>query len=114
MRAGAILISKHLQCVGPGGHAVLLTPEPYKCFVLVARELYPDTLRPRRFDEIHTGRRAACAIVAPVLRRSWVETGGVLDTLFRPLGVPVGLRSDSAGPSHGKPAFPMQGSICGG
>jgi len=46
MRAGAVLISKHLQCLVPGGHAVLLTPEPYKCFVLVARELYPDTLRP--------------------------------------------------------------------
>jgi UDP-3-O-[3-hydroxymyristoyl] glucosamine N-acyltransferase len=31
---------------------VLLTPEPYKCFVLVTRGLYPDTLRPSSLFEI--------------------------------------------------------------
>jgi UDP-3-O-[3-hydroxymyristoyl] glucosamine N-acyltransferase len=45
-RAGAVLISEHFQCLVPSGLVVLLTPEPYKCFVLVVRELYPDTLRP--------------------------------------------------------------------
>jgi UDP-3-O-[3-hydroxymyristoyl] glucosamine N-acyltransferase len=45
-RAGAVLISGHLQCLVPSGPIVLLTPKPYKCFVLVARELYPDALRP--------------------------------------------------------------------
>jgi UDP-3-O-[3-hydroxymyristoyl] glucosamine N-acyltransferase len=37
-RAGAVLISKQFQCLVPSGLVVLLTPEPYKCFVLVARE----------------------------------------------------------------------------
>jgi UDP-3-O-[3-hydroxymyristoyl] glucosamine N-acyltransferase len=50
-RAGAVLISEHLQCFVPSGLVVLLTPEPYKCFVLVARELYPDTLRPSSLFE---------------------------------------------------------------
>jgi UDP-3-O-[3-hydroxymyristoyl] glucosamine N-acyltransferase len=31
---------------------VLLMPEPYRCFVLVTRELYPDTLRPSLLFEI--------------------------------------------------------------
>jgi UDP-3-O-[3-hydroxymyristoyl] glucosamine N-acyltransferase len=50
-RAGAVLISKQFQCLVPSGLVVLLTPEPYKCFVLVARELYPDTLRPSSLFE---------------------------------------------------------------
>jgi UDP-3-O-[3-hydroxymyristoyl] glucosamine N-acyltransferase len=45
-RAGAVFISEHFRCLVPSGLVVLLTPEPYRCFVLVARELYPDTLRP--------------------------------------------------------------------
>jgi UDP-3-O-[3-hydroxymyristoyl] glucosamine N-acyltransferase len=51
-RAGAVLISEHFQCLVPSGLVVLLTPEPYKCFVLVTRELYPDTLRPSSLFEI--------------------------------------------------------------
>jgi UDP-3-O-[3-hydroxymyristoyl] glucosamine N-acyltransferase len=50
-RAGAVLISKHFHCHVPSGLVVLLTPEPYKCFVLVARELYPDTLCPSSLFE---------------------------------------------------------------
>jgi UDP-3-O-[3-hydroxymyristoyl] glucosamine N-acyltransferase len=50
-RAGAILISEHFQRLVPSGLVVLLTPEPYKCFVLVTRKLYPDTLRPSSLFE---------------------------------------------------------------
>jgi UDP-3-O-[3-hydroxymyristoyl] glucosamine N-acyltransferase len=50
-RAGAVLISEHFQCLVPSGLVVLLTPEPYKCFVLVTRKLYPDTLRPSSLFE---------------------------------------------------------------
>jgi UDP-3-O-[3-hydroxymyristoyl] glucosamine N-acyltransferase len=50
-RAGAVLISEPLQCLVPNDLIVLLTPEPYKCFVLVAREFYPDTLRPSSLFE---------------------------------------------------------------
>ena len=50
-RAGAILISEHFQSLAPSGLVVLLTPQPYKCFVLVAREFYPDTLRPSSLFE---------------------------------------------------------------
>src|SRR5260370_31282782 len=45
-RAGAVLVSEHFQCLVPSGLVVLLTPEPYECLVLVAREFYPHTLRP--------------------------------------------------------------------
>ena len=48
-RAGAVLISKHFQCLVPSGLDVLLTPEPYKCFVLVARVgCIRPSLRPTR------------------------------------------------------------------
>src|SRR5258708_36290001 len=50
-RAGAVLVSEHFQCLVPSGLVVLLTPEPYKCFALVARELYPHTLRPSSLVE---------------------------------------------------------------
>jgi len=50
-RAGAVLISKHFQCLVPSGLVVLLTPQPYKCFVLVTRKLYPETLRPSSLFE---------------------------------------------------------------
>jgi UDP-3-O-[3-hydroxymyristoyl] glucosamine N-acyltransferase len=45
-RAGAILISERYRCRVPNDLVVLLTPKPYQCFVLIARELYPDSLRP--------------------------------------------------------------------
>jgi UDP-3-O-[3-hydroxymyristoyl] glucosamine N-acyltransferase len=70
-RAGAVLISKHLQCLVPSGLVVLLTPEPYKCFVLVARELYPAALRPSSLFEtegvasnasIHTSAQLASGV----------------------------------------------------
>jgi UDP-3-O-[3-hydroxymyristoyl] glucosamine N-acyltransferase len=65
-RAGAVLISEHLQCLVPSGLVVLLTPKPYKCFVLVARELYPDALRPSSLFE--TEGVAANASVHPFAR----------------------------------------------
>ena len=65
-RAGAVLISEHLQCLVPSGLIVLLTPKPYKCFVLVARELYPGALRPSSLFE--TEGVAANASVHPFAR----------------------------------------------
>jgi UDP-3-O-[3-hydroxymyristoyl] glucosamine N-acyltransferase len=65
-RAGAILISEHLQGLVPSGLVVLLTPKPYKCFVLVAREFYPDALRPSSLFE--TEGVAANASVHPFAR----------------------------------------------
>jgi len=50
-RAGAVLISEPFRGLVPSGLIMLLTPEPYKCFVAVARELFPDTLRPTSLFE---------------------------------------------------------------
>src|ERR1700736_5795058 len=50
-RAGAVLINQQFQSLVPSGLVVLLTSEPYKGFVLVARELHPDTLRPASLFE---------------------------------------------------------------
>jgi UDP-3-O-[3-hydroxymyristoyl] glucosamine N-acyltransferase len=50
-RASAVLVSKQFQCLAPSRLVVLLSPEPYKSFVLVARQLYPDTLRPSSLFE---------------------------------------------------------------
>jgi UDP-3-O-[3-hydroxymyristoyl] glucosamine N-acyltransferase len=65
-RAGAVFISEHLQCLVPSGLVVLLTPKPYKCFVLVARELYPDALSPSSLFE--TESVAANASARPFAR----------------------------------------------
>jgi UDP-3-O-[3-hydroxymyristoyl] glucosamine N-acyltransferase len=78
-RAGAVLISAHFQCLVPSGLTVLLTPEPYKCFVLLARELYPDTLRPTSLFE--TDGIAPSAAVHPTAELSGnvtVDPGAVV------------------------------------
>lgn len=45
-RAGACLLTHRLEKNAPKGVAVLRAREPYRAFVTVMRELYPDALRP--------------------------------------------------------------------
>jgi len=45
-RAGACLLTKRFENKAPKGVAVLLARDPYRAFVTVMRELYPDALRP--------------------------------------------------------------------
>lgn len=45
-RAGACLTTQRFDKGTPDGLAVLLVRDPYRAFVLVMRELYPDALRP--------------------------------------------------------------------
>lgn len=73
-RAGAVLISEPFRALVPSGLIVLLTPEPYKCFVLVARELYPDTLRPASLFEAE-----GIAPNASVHRSARLEGGVTVD-----------------------------------
>lgn len=72
-RAGAVLINQQFQSLAPCGLVVLLTSEPYKGFVLVARQLHPDTLRPASLFEtdgiassasVHASARLACGVTA--------------------------------------------------
>src|ERR1700724_4837103 len=73
-RAGAILISAHLQSLVPSGLVVLLAPEPYKCFVLVARELHSGTLRPSSlFETEGVASRASIHPPAPNADRGAVD-----------------------------------------
>ena len=65
-RAGAVMTSPALYGLLPDGLTALLTPEPYKCFVLVARQFYPETLRPCSVFE--TEGIAASASVHPLAR----------------------------------------------
>ena len=45
-RAGACLLTHRFENNAPKGVAVLRAPDPYRAFVTVMRELYPDALRP--------------------------------------------------------------------
>jgi UDP-3-O-[3-hydroxymyristoyl] glucosamine N-acyltransferase len=72
-RAGAVLINEHFQPLVPNGLVVLLTSEPYKGFVLVAREFHPGTLRPGSLFEtdgiassasVHASARLASGVTA--------------------------------------------------
>jgi UDP-3-O-[3-hydroxymyristoyl] glucosamine N-acyltransferase len=50
-RAGACLMDARFAKQAPKGLIVLRTPEPYRAFVAVARQLFPDALRPAsQFD----------------------------------------------------------------
>src|SRR5580704_1867186 len=44
-RAGACVVSPRFETVAPAGPVVLLTPEPYRAFVTIARTLFPGALR---------------------------------------------------------------------
>jgi UDP-3-O-[3-hydroxymyristoyl] glucosamine N-acyltransferase len=78
-RAGAILISAHLQCLVPNGPVVLLAPEPYKCFVLVARELHSGTLRPSSlFETEGVASSASVHPLAHIANGVTVDPGAVI------------------------------------
>lgn len=75
-RAGACLIAPQFAAAAPPLLAVLLTEEPYRAFVAVARALFPDALRPSSlFGAIG---RADGARVHPSAR---IEAGVTIDPL---------------------------------
>ena len=73
-RAGFCLTTERFAEGVPGTMYVLLTPDPFRDFVVVARELYPDSLRPRSLydaEAIGTG-----AVVHPTAE---IEDGVIID-----------------------------------
>ncbi len=72
--AGICLTSERLAARAPAGLAVLITAEPFRDFVTVARRLYPDSLRPHSLFE--TGGIAEGAIVHPTAE---IEDGATID-----------------------------------
>ena len=75
-RAGACLISQRLAGSSPAQLAVLLNDDPYRAFVIVARTLFPDALRPSSL--LGASGRAAGAHVHPSAR---IEAGVAIDPL---------------------------------
>ena len=75
-RAGACLIAPPFTASAPCGLALLETPLPYPAFVVVARKLYPEMLRPSSL--FVTEGRDASAQVHPTAR---LETGVTVDAL---------------------------------
>jgi UDP-3-O-[3-hydroxymyristoyl] glucosamine N-acyltransferase len=75
-RAGACLMAPHFAPAAPSGLVVLLTDEPYRAFVTVARALFPSALRPSSlFDAV--GRTAG----AQVHSLARLEAGVTIDPL---------------------------------
>jgi UDP-3-O-[3-hydroxymyristoyl] glucosamine N-acyltransferase len=75
-RAGACLLTPRFQAAAPDRLAVLVTAEPYRAFVAVARALFPSALRPSSLFGISG--RSADARVHPSAR---VEPGVTIDPL---------------------------------
>src|ERR1700683_5326976 len=75
-RAGAFLAMPRFAKAAPAGLALLVTTEPYRAFVMVARTLFPDALRPSSL--FGTVGRASEAHVDP---RARLETGVTIDPL---------------------------------
>ena len=75
-RAGACLMAPHFADAAPSGLVVLVTDEPYRAFVAVARALFPSALRPSSLFE--AGGHAAGAHVHASAR---LETGVTIDPL---------------------------------
>ncbi len=74
--AGACLLAPRFQAAAPPTLAVLVTSEPYRAFVAVARALFPAALRPSSL--FGTDGRAASAQVHPSAR---LEAGVSIDPL---------------------------------
>ena len=74
--AGACLLAPRFAGAAPAGLPVLVTPEPYRAFVAVARALFPTSLRPSSL--FGTVGRAHDAQVHPLAR---IEAGVTLDPL---------------------------------
>jgi UDP-3-O-[3-hydroxymyristoyl] glucosamine N-acyltransferase len=75
-RAGACFVSAKFEALTPQGVVVLVTDQPYRAFVTVARALFPEALRPTSlFDERG---RSPNAHVHPSAR---LEAGVIIDPL---------------------------------
>ncbi len=74
--AGACLIAPRFADAAPARLPVLVTPEPYRAFVAIARALFPTALRPSSLFGA-TG-RAANALVHPSAR---IEAGVTIDPM---------------------------------
>jgi UDP-3-O-[3-hydroxymyristoyl] glucosamine N-acyltransferase len=74
--AGACLLAPRFVVATPAGLPVLVTPEPYRAFIAVARALFPSSLRPSSL--FGTNGRAASAQVHPSAR---IEAGVTIDPL---------------------------------
>jgi UDP-3-O-[3-hydroxymyristoyl] glucosamine N-acyltransferase len=75
-RAGACLVTPRFVKVVPAGLPMLVTPQPYRAFVTVARALFPDALRPSSL--FGTAGRASEAYVHTNAR---LEAGVTVDPL---------------------------------
>ncbi|MDE1973155.1 MAG: UDP-3-O-(3-hydroxymyristoyl)glucosamine N-acyltransferase [Hyphomicrobiales bacterium] len=74
--AGACLLTPRFAAVAPAGLPVLVTAEPYRAFIAVARALFPSSLRPSSL--FRTTGRATGAQVHPSAR---IEAGVTIDPL---------------------------------
>jgi UDP-3-O-[3-hydroxymyristoyl] glucosamine N-acyltransferase len=75
-RAGACLLMPRFIKAAPAGLVLLVTAEPYRAFVTVARALFPDALRPSSL--FGTRGRASQAHIHPAAR---LEAGVTVDPL---------------------------------
>jgi UDP-3-O-[3-hydroxymyristoyl] glucosamine N-acyltransferase len=82
--AGACLMPERFEARAPDTLIVLRTPEPYRAFVAVHRELYPQSLRPTSLFE--TSDIAPSATIHPTAR---LESGITIDP-----GAVIGPRAE--------------------
>jgi UDP-3-O-[3-hydroxymyristoyl] glucosamine N-acyltransferase len=75
-RAGACLLAPRFAAAAPDALAVLVTEEPYRAFVAVARALFPGALRPLSLFDA-SGRAAGAHVHASAR----IEAGVTLDPL---------------------------------
>ncbi len=75
-RAGACLMASRFKAVAPNGIVVLVTDEPYRAFVAVARALFPSALRPSSLFGASEGAEGAY-----VHSSARIEAGVTLDPL---------------------------------
>jgi UDP-3-O-[3-hydroxymyristoyl] glucosamine N-acyltransferase len=73
-RAGACLVAPRFEASAPSGPVVLITPQPYRAFVAVARALFAAALRPSSLFGVSG--HAAGAQVHPLAR---IEPGVTID-----------------------------------
>jgi UDP-3-O-[3-hydroxymyristoyl] glucosamine N-acyltransferase len=75
-RAGACLLTSRFAAAAPESLAVLVTPEPYRAFVAVARALFPAALRPSSLFAV-SGRSPDARVHASAR----IEAGVTIDPL---------------------------------
>ena len=78
-RAGACLILESLESHAPAALTLLRTPDPYRDFVMVARRLFPDSLRPTsQFDGQAVGVGALIHPSAEIEDGATIDPGAVI------------------------------------